>query len=142
MRDITINRPTLGKYVSARSFRYLSDDAEELAGRALVVDAGRQYGHDIMEQLGVLGSHQSADKIFEEVKEAMGENGSKLCLINSLEEHDDGGFEVHATECACITFTLGALIGAISAVTGSTMLGKEASEDGNGSMVYHIYPLS
>jgi hypothetical protein len=128
--------------VSARSFRYLSDDAEELAGRALVIDAGRQYGHDIMEELGVIGSHQNANDIHKEVSEAMGPNGGKLCLIQSLEEHSDGGFEVHATECACVTFTLGALIGAISAVTGQTMLGKEAADDASGnSMAYHIYPL-
>jgi hypothetical protein len=142
MRDIKINRPTLGDFMHVVCFRYLSDDAEESAGRALVVDAGRQRGHDVMEELGVVGKHQAAADIMAELNDALGINGTKLCIINSMEEHDDGGFEVHAVEVICPNYTLGVMIGAISAATGTKMLGKQQSEGDESKIVYHIYPFS
>ncbi len=142
MRDIKINRPTLGDFMHVVCFRYLSDDAEESAGRALVVDAGRQRGHDVMEELGVLGKHQAAADIMAELNDALGINGTKLCIISNMEEQDDGGFEIHAVEVICPNYTLGVMIGAVSAATGTKMLGKQQSEGDESKIVYHIYPFS
>ncbi len=141
MRDIKINRPTLGDFMHVICFRYLNDDAEDLAGNALVVDAGRQRGYDVIEELGVLGKHQAAEDIMAELNNALGINGTKLCIIKSMEEHADGGYEIHATEIASPGYTMGVMIGAISAATGTKMLGKKQSQDGDSDMVYHIYPL-
>ncbi len=143
MRDIKIHRPTLGPFMHVICFRYLGDDAEDLAGRALVVDAGRQRGHDVMEELGVMGSHQDPEAIKKELNDVIGLEGTRLCIIESVEKHADGGFEVHVREPACITYTLGVLVGAISAMTGVNMLGKDAPDGDKGEegRVYHIYPL-
>ncbi len=114
-----------------------------MAGRALVVDAGRQRGQDLIEEHGLTGSHQTADAIQQELDKAFGINGTRLCLIQEITQNDDGGFTVRATECACPTYTLGVLIGAISAITGQTMLGKEidAPQEGAEGRIYHINPF-
>jgi hypothetical protein len=141
MSDMKINRPTLGPFMSVICFRYLNDDAEELAGRALIVDAGRHRGRDVIEELGLMGSHESAEALQKQLDDTLGVNGTRLCIIKSVTEKDDGGFEVHADECASPAYTMGVLIGAISAITGQTMLGKEFAQDGGGSHTYHIDPL-
>jgi len=143
MRDITVNRPTLGPFMSVLCFRYLHDDAEDLAGRALIVDAGRQRGQDIVEQLGKMGSNQSTAEIQKELQEALGPNGTRLCLVQSVQEKENGGYEIHSTECASPIYTLGVLIGSISAFTGKTMLGKDTDiqTNGDGGQIYHIDPF-
>lgn len=143
MQAMEIDRPTLGPLMSVVCFGYLATDAEELAGPGLLVDAGRQRGQDVIEALGKTGSHQQAAAIQRELDAALGEQGTRLCLIQQISEQADGSFEVHAAECASDTYTLGVLIGAISAITGTRMLGKQTgpSEMGTNGRVYTIYPL-
>lgn len=142
MREVNINRPTLGPFMSVVCFRYLHDDAMDLAGQALIVDAGRQRGQDLIDELGIAGQHQVADAIHKDLHDALGPDGTRLCIINSISERDGGGFEVHSSECASPIYTLGVLIGAISSITGQTMIGKHmGKEDGTEEHVYHIEPL-
>jgi hypothetical protein len=144
MRDIIVKRPTLGPLMSVVCFRYLHDDAIDLAGRALIVDAGRQRGQDLIEELGLQGKFSGADDLLKSLQNALGPDGTRLCLIGQITQNDNGGFEVHATECASPIYTLGVLIGAISGITGKTMLGEEveaAGKDEGEARIYTINPL-
>jgi hypothetical protein len=144
MKELKINRPTLGPFMSVVCFRYLHDDAEELAGQALIIDAGRQRGRDLIESLQIECNGDCAEKIYNELSKALGPDGTRLCLIESVTAKDNGGYEVRSFECASPTYTLGVLIGAISAITGKTMLGHETEVTGKGDVegrVYHIDPL-
>jgi hypothetical protein len=143
MRFIEVKRPTLGPFMSVVCFRYLGEDAEGLAGRALVVDAGRQRGQDLVEELGIQNTPHTAEELQRDLDNALGVNGTRLCLIKSIKAIDGGGFEVYAGEYACGTYTLGVLIGAISAINGKTMLGKDTEAEGIESCerIYHITPL-
>jgi hypothetical protein len=144
MKELKINRPTLGPFMSVVCFRYLHDDAEELAGQALIIDAGRQRGRDLIEGMQLECSNQCAEEIQNELHKALGPDGTRLCLIESVVAKDNGGYEVRSFECASPKYTLGVLIGAISSITGKTMLGHEmeviGKEDVEGR-VYHIDPL-
>jgi len=139
MRDIQINRPTLGSFMSVVCFRYLNDDAQELAGPAVIIDAGRQHGHDLIEALGMMGSHQTSHEIHKELNDALGTNGTRLCLIKSMQERD-GMYEVVVTEYPCLSYTMGVLIGAIGTITSTRMHGKVISES-NGECLYCIEPV-
>ncbi len=144
MRDIRVKRPTLGPFMSVVCFRYLHDDAMDLAGRALIVDAGRQRGQDLIEELGLQGKFSGADDLLKRLQDAFGPEGTRLCLIEQIIEKDDGGFEVHSTECASPIYTLGVLIGAISGITGKTMLGEEieaTGKEGVEGRIYSIHPF-
>ncbi len=140
-KDIQINRPTLGPFMSVTCFRYLHDDALDMAGPALVTDAGRQRGHDLIEELGLLGSKPAAAHLQEELLKALGPDGTRLCLLQNLKETEDGGYEVRSKECVSPTYTVGVLVGAISAVTGQTFIGSHAEGATPDERVYSIKPL-
>ncbi|NJN66441.1 MAG: hypothetical protein HC884_06855 [Chloroflexaceae bacterium] len=107
------------------------------------MDAGRQRGHDIVEEMGKQGSSLGAAEIQRELYEILGPDGTRLCLVQRVEEKANGGYEVYSTECASPIYTLGVLVGAISAITGKTMLARDeniqASDDGG--RIYHIEPF-
>ncbi len=146
-------RPDLGDFMSLICFQYLRQVAEETAGRALIITAGRQRGHDLAEQLGLLGVSQDAAVLHERLDTALGIDGTRLCLIQSITVNDNGGYEVKIREGACAAgvtssepfcaFTMGVFIGAISAMTGQRMLGKESECCASGAQacVYQIDPV-
>lgn len=151
MADIT--RPTLGSFMSMTCFQYLRVVAEETAGRALVISAGRKRGQDLVQELGLSNSAQAPDIIKAKLDAALGMDGTKLCIINSVTAKASGGYEVRITEGACTAgvtasephcaFTLGVFIGAISALSGRTMIGKESecSAMGGTECAYQIDPF-
>jgi predicted hydrocarbon binding protein len=147
-------RPTLGSLMSLTCFHYLRHGAEDAAGRALVVSAGRQRGHDVAEELGLLGSMAEAEQIREKLALALGAEGTRLCLVQSVTPTANSGFEVRVAEGACTAgvtsqepycaFTLGVFIGAISAITGQRMIGREVecSAMSRPECVYLIEPFT
>lgn len=147
------SRPTLGPLMSLTCFHYLRHGAEEAAGRALVVSAGRQRGYDLAEALGILGTTVDAAVIKEKLGSALGAEGTRLCLVRSVAPTPGGGFEVRISEGACTAgvtaeepycaFTLGVFIGAVSAITGQRMVGRETecSAMGKPECVYVIEPF-
>ena len=141
MRDINVKRPILGPFMSVICFRYLHDGATDLAGRALVVDAGRQRGQDLVEELGLQGNFSGTDDLLKSLQNALGPDGTKLCLIGQITQTEEGGFEVHATESASSIYTLGVLTGAISGITGKTMLGEEVNVSDKDEVESHIYAM-
>ncbi|WP_129627799.1 4-vinyl reductase [Candidatus Oscillochloris fontis] len=148
------DRPTLGALMSVTCFHFLRAGAEESAGRALIVTAGRERGQDIVKSLGLEGKVQSADEIQKNLAKVLGIDGTRLCLVQKIVAKDNGGFEVHITEGACTAgvtnapephcaFTMGVFIGSIAHFTGKRMTGKETMCSGMGAAecVYQIDPL-
>jgi predicted hydrocarbon binding protein len=146
-------RPELGDFMSLICFQYLRQVAEETAGRALIITAGRQRGKDLAEQLGLLGTTQDAAMLREKLDQALGGDGTRLCLVQRVTPKADGGYEIRVAEGACAAgvtssepfcaFTMGVFIGAISAMTGRRMLGKESQccATGASTCVYQIDPV-
>ncbi|KAB8332306.1 hypothetical protein SD80_019555 [Scytonema tolypothrichoides VB-61278] len=132
----TATRPTLGPMMSLTCFQYLRIGAEEVAERAPVVAAGRKRGAELVDQLGLRGNTTDGAKITSLLDAALGVNGTRLCLITSITETADGGYEVRLTEGACTAgqssdtplcaFTLGVFVGAIQALSGRVLRGRSA----------------
>lgn len=133
-------------------FQYLRIHTEELADRAPIIAAGRKRGADVIESLGLTGKLTDASKIQEQLSPVLGAEGTRLCLIQSIAPRGQG-YEVRITEGACTmnqtsdaplcAFTLGVFIGAISALTGQRMTGKELECQACAApmCVYHIDPI-
>lgn len=149
----TTARPTLGPMMSLTCFQYLRIGAEEVADRAPVVAAGRKRGAEFVEQLGLRGSTTDSGKIYELLDTALGVNGTRLCLITSITATPNGGYEVRLTEGACTAdqssneplcaFTLGVFVGAIQALTGLILRGRETAccACGAPECIYQLEPL-
>jgi hypothetical protein len=139
--------------MSLLCFQYLRVGTEEVADRAPVVASGRQRGYDLVEGLGLLGSTTDNETIRVQLNEALGVNGTRLCLVNSIQTKPSGGYEVRISEGACTAgqvssqphcaFTMGVFIGAIHALTGSRMNGVEIAccACGADECVYQIEPI-
>lgn len=146
------DRPTLGPMMSLNCFQYLRAGAEEIADRALIISAGRQRGYDLIKSLGLLGKSQDSALIYANLGAALGSDGTRLCVVESVAAKPDGGYEVRITEGACTAgqessiphcaFTMGVFIGALSAITGTRMKGHETEccACGAAMCVYQIEP--
>ncbi len=129
----TTVRPVLGDFMSTTCFRYLRLGAEDTAGRALIVAAGKSRGHSLADVLKGLKPDEDV-AITAKLSEVLGAEGTRLCLVNEIKQ-TDVGYEVHITESACASgvvadapicaFTLGVFIGAMEVVTGQRIYGKE-----------------
>jgi predicted hydrocarbon binding protein len=147
------SRATLGPFMSLTCFHYLREVAEETAGRALVVSAGRKRGLELIESIGLANSSQDAATIAEKLDEALGAEGTRLCIVSSVTAKPNGGYEVHIRDGACTAgvtsdepycaFTMGVFIGAITAITGRRMIGKETecTAQGKPECIYQIDPF-
>jgi hypothetical protein len=148
-----LERPTLGAFMSLICFQYLRVGTEEVADRAPVVASGRQRGYDLIEGLGMLGATKDNETIRAKLDEALGVNGTRLCLVNSIQAKPNGGYEVRISEGACTAgqvssqphcaFTMGVFIGAIHALTGMRVNGVETEccACGASQCVYQIDPI-
>jgi len=149
----SITRTTLGPNMNLVCFQYLRIITEEVAGRAPIIAAGRKRGYDLAESLGLLGATSDATTIKNHLAAALGAEGTRLCLVESITSKDNGGFEVHIAESACIAgqhsneplcaFTLGVFVGAIHAITGTRMMGSESacSACGVPVCIYQVDPI-
>jgi predicted hydrocarbon binding protein len=134
-------------------FQYLRVGTEQVADRAPVVAAGRQRGYDLIEQLGLLGSTTDPALIHQHLSAALGEQGTRLCIIKSMTLKPNQGYEVRLFEGACTAgqssitplcaFTLGVFIGAVHAITGTRVKGTETQccACGADECVYQIDPI-
>lgn len=146
-------RPTLGPFMSLICFQYLRVGTEDVADRAPVVASGRQRGYDLIEQLGLLGSTSDPTVIQQKLNEALGQKGTRLCIVKGVAAKPDGGYEIRITEGACTAgqtssipfcaFTMGVFVGAIHAITGHRVNGHETQccACGADECVYQIDPV-
>lgn len=150
----TTDRPTLGSFMSLVCFQYLRIGTEEVADRAPIVASGRKRGYDLVEGLGLLGSTLDPAVIQSKLDAALGAKGTKLCLVKSISTQSPGIYEVRITEGACTTgqtsseplcaFTIGVFIGALHAITGMPMKGRETEccACGASECVYRIEAIA
>jgi hypothetical protein len=140
--------------VDAVCFQYLRFHAEELMGRVPVIAAGRRRGYDVMVERGLAGVAADGPKLREVLDGVLGLDGTRLCLVRSVEPLAAGGFEVRITESACTVgrqadepvcaYTLGVFMGALQAVTGTPLQGEETRCQATGAeeCVYLLRPVA
>lgn len=134
-------RPHLGDFSSIVCFRALVVGVENTLGlKAAMValkGAGRQRGHDLVDSLGLRGAAPAdPEEGAKALDTALGPDGTKLCRVRKLERPDDETYRVYLTETICsageeqgssreLSFTFGALHGAIEALYDVKLRGKQ-----------------
>jgi predicted hydrocarbon binding protein len=118
-------RAVLGQYMSAECFRYLRQYAEETAGRGLIVQAGKQRGYSLADNLKGLNPDDTAS-ITATLNKLLGIDGTRLCLVEEVSKTENG-YRVRISESACSTglktsepncaYTMGVFVGAIEVIT-------------------------
>ena len=132
-------RTELGDFSSIVCFRALAHGLQEALGEkaALIatIAAGRARGRDLAESLGLAGTEPDLAKATLLMQQALGSDGTKLCLIDKIEAVD-AGYRVYCRETICssgepqgssrtLSFTLGALQGALESMMKKRLRGKQ-----------------
>jgi predicted hydrocarbon binding protein len=137
MSDPLTSRPTLGQFSSIICFKSVITGMEEALGEKAttiaLIAAGRERGKKLAKELGLSSSSQDFNEIAAKLDAAIGANGTHLAAINKIVQMDDV-IKVYCSETVCsageaqgsprkCTFTLGAVWGALSEVTGKKLRG-------------------
>jgi predicted hydrocarbon binding protein len=137
MSNSLTSRPTLGQFSSIVCFKAVITGMEEALGERAtsiaLIAAGRQRGKKLAQELGLSGSSQDLDLIAAKLNEAIGANGTHLAAIEKIVSEGDV-IKVYCAETICsageaqgsdrkCTFTLGAVWGALSEITGKKLRG-------------------
>lgn len=132
-------RETLGDYSSIVCFRALVLGVEETLGEQAAAVclkvAGRKRGADLARSLGLGGTELALDAARDALNTALGAEGTRLCSVNAI-ERDGERYIVRLSETICsadepqgsprlLTFTLGAVHGALEVMTGTKLRGKQ-----------------
>ncbi|MBB6098479.1 putative hydrocarbon binding protein [Deinobacterium chartae] len=131
-------RSVLGDFGSIVCFKAIITGVEDTLGpdgaAVVFVRAGRVRGQQLATQLGLRGSHLPIEQLAVALDEALGVNGTRLCRIErAYTQGEDVVIEAKETLCTAgepqgserlCTFTLGAVWGALEAVTGRSYLGR------------------
>jgi predicted hydrocarbon binding protein len=132
-------RQELGDFSSVVCFKAVITGVEDTLGpdgaAVVFTRAGKMRGHALVASLGLTGSNVALPKMAETLNAAIGKNGTRLCHVVSVRE-EGGNIVVDTTDTVCsageamgsdrtCTFTLGAIGGAIEAVTGKMLLGHQ-----------------
>lgn len=147
-------RPQLGDYSSIVCFKALVVGVEKALGeRAATValtSAGRQRGRDVVGALGLNGAGADLQTAAAQLREALGAQGTRLCNVDGIEEAD-GVIRVRISDSVCMagepqgsarecSFTLGAVHGALEALTGRALKGRhvESPQRGGATDVFEF----
>lgn len=132
-------REKLGDFSSIVCLKALVVGLEDILGekgaRANLVLAGRIRGRTIIKELGLSGTDKPMEEWTAAVKEAIGETGTRLCDISKVEKDGDI-LRVYLSETVCsageesgssrqLTFTLGAIHGAVEEATGKKFFAEQ-----------------
>lgn len=140
MSTATLAAPTLrqelGDYSSIVCFRALVIGVEKALGdkaaMIALVSAGRGRGKQLVEQLG-LGQMPISEAV-PALQQALGAEGTRLCIIDKVEEGDTLKVYLRETICSSgepqgsprvLSYTQGAIQGALEALTGLRLRGKQ-----------------
>lgn len=132
-------RTELGDFSSIVCFKAVITGVEDTLGAdgAAVVftRAGKVRGQNLATELGLANSQVSMDELTSALNAAVGKDGTRLCAIKqAYRDGDNIVVEAYDTVCSAgepqgsdrqCTFTLGAIWGALEAVTGQMYLGKQ-----------------
>nr|WP_309741552.1 hydrocarbon-binding protein [Chamaesiphon sp. OTE_20_metabat_361] len=105
----------------------------EKATAIALIAAGRERGKNIAKELGLSGTSQDLSTIATKLNEAVGANGTHLTAVNKIVQDGDV-IKVYCSETVCsageapgsdrkCTFTMGAVWGALSEITGKKLRG-------------------
>ncbi len=140
-------REHLGDFSSIACFKAVVTGIEEALGEKAaaiaLIAAGRKRGKSLAASLGLSNSSMDWDEVTQLLQSAIGERGTRLCLVNKIEANGDT-FRVYCQETICssqesqgsdrtLTYTLGVLQGAIEEITGKRLQGKQVESVLRGS---------
>ncbi|MUG91647.1 hydrocarbon-binding protein [Scytonema sp. UIC 10036] len=131
-------RPTLGDFSSIVCFKAAIEGMEETLGEKTIAialtAAGRNRGKKLAQELGLVGTTISLDNIAYKLRLALGQDGTRLCVIERIFS-EDNTIKVYTSETLCsanepqgstrqCTYTLGAVWGALEQIVGKRLQGK------------------
>lgn len=134
------NRPILGDNSSIICFKACVRGLEEALGtRAALVSlraAGRKRGRGLVEELGLKGTVTEPSEATGALRAALGSEGTRLCIVESIEKTDEDEYLVRLSEtiCSCLeepgsktelSYTFGAVQGAVEHLIGEKVRGKQ-----------------
>ncbi len=140
-------RQELGDFSSIVCFKAVITGIEEALGAKAamiaLVAAGRQRGKSLAASLGLSGQQADWAEVTQLLQQALGQEGTRLCLINNIVQDQDI-FKVYCQETICsamepqgsernLSYTLGAVQGAIEEITGKRLRGKQVESVLRGS---------
>lgn len=140
-------RPQLGDFSSIVCFKAVVTGVEETLGKAAarvaLVSAGRKRGVNLVESLGLTGQGSDLDTACRMISQALGSEGTRLCNVDSIRQEGDVihvvvsdtvcmAGEADGTDRVC-TFTLGAVQGALEALTGRKLKGVHTASRWRGA---------
>lgn len=140
-------RQKLGDFSSIVCFKAMIVGVEETLGvqttEAVLIKAGRSRGKKLAQDLGVSGSSDALKDLEVKIREALGQHGTRLCLIEKIINEGDT-IKVYTAETICsagepqgsprkCSFTLGAVWGALEVVLGKRLNGKHTESVLRGS---------
>jgi predicted hydrocarbon binding protein len=111
----------------------MEDALGEKATAIALTTAGRTRGKNLAESLGLSGSSDSLDDAQAKLVQALGKEGTRLCIIDKITQEGDT-IKVYTLETVCsagepqgsnrkCTFTLGAAWGALEQILGKKFRG-------------------
>jgi predicted hydrocarbon binding protein len=133
----TYTRPTLGDFSSIVCFKSVITGMEEALGEKAtaisLIAAGRSRGKNLVQQLGLSGSNADLDTIATKLNAAVGSAGTRLTAVDKIVQEGDT-IKVYCSETVCsagepmgsnrkCTFTMGAVWGALTEITGKKLRG-------------------
>lgn len=131
-------RSELGNFSSVVCLKAIITGMEEALGdkatAIALISAGRARGKKLAEDLGLVGQSFSMDEITQKMSAALGVEGTRLLILDKIEA-DGESYRVYTRETVCsagesqgserkCTFTLGAVQGALEAITGKRFRGQ------------------
>ena len=140
-------RSELGDFNSIICFRALIIGLEEALGdkaaQIAAVTAGRARGKNLVTELGLAGKKPDLELATSLIRKALGEEGTRLCIIEKIEATDTG-YRVYCRETVCsagepqgssrvLSFTLGAVQGAVESMMDQKLRGTQVESVLRGS---------
>jgi predicted hydrocarbon binding protein len=137
MPEPTSSRPILGDFSSIVCFKSVITGMEEALGEKAtsisLIAAGRTRGKNLARELGLSGATVDLDTIATRLNAALGTSGTRLTAIDKIVQAGDI-IKVYCSETVCsagelqgsprkCTFTLGAVWGALTEITGKKLRG-------------------
>jgi predicted hydrocarbon binding protein len=134
-------REELGDFGSIVFLKSILTGIEEAIGEKTaaiaLISAGRNQGKNLVEELDLVnkGGTSSLEEIKEEINKILGKEGSRLCIIDKIEQ-EGRVYTVYAKETFCssgepkdssrkCTYTLGIIQGFLEAFLGKRLRGKQ-----------------
>ncbi|MEQ8974887.1 MAG: hypothetical protein RIE73_31440 [Coleofasciculus sp. C1-SOL-03] len=134
-------RQELGDFSSIVCLKAIVVGVEEALGEKAaaiaMISAGRQRGKKLAEDLDLVGkgSSMSLEEVTQHVQEALGKEGTRLCVIDQVTQEGDT-YKVYTRETVCsagesegssrqCTFTMGAIQGFLEAFLGKRLRGTQ-----------------